>query len=117
MKVSFEGYGELATTFYNNATNPASAGDPVYVTGNGEVSACASGKIPVGVAVSADKDYAVVQTHGFVRLPYSGDTAPAVGIATLAADGDGGVTIPKTGGANFLVLEVDTGAQTVGFIL
>lgn len=117
MKVSFEGYGERAATFYNNATNPAAAGDPVYVTGNGEVSVCSSGKIPAGVAISANDDYAVVQTEGFVRLPYSGDTAPAVGFATLAADGTGGVTVPKTGGASFLVLEVDTSAETVGLIL
>lgn len=115
MKVSFEGYGERATTFYNNSTNPASAGDPVYLTGNGEVSVCTSGKIPVGVAIAADDDYAVVQTAGFVRLPFSGETAPTVGFSTLAADGNGGVTTVKTGGASFLVIEVNT--DTVGIIL
>lgn len=49
--------------------------------------------------------------------PYSG-TAPAVGYATLAADAAAGkVKTVTSGGAQYLVIKVDTAAGTVGFIM
>ena len=42
--------------------------------------------------------------------------APAVGYAALAADGAGGVKV-STKGNNYLVLNVNTAAKTVSFML
>ena len=53
---------------------------------------------------------------GYVELPYSGDSAPALGTVTVAADGNGGITAASTG-RTVTVLTVDTTAKTVGIIL
>ncbi len=116
MKVSFGGLGEQVATFFNSASAAASDGERVKVSGNGEVSACSAGDRFFGVALAADSDFAAVQAGGFVTLPYSGQTAPAVGYATLSADGEGGVAVDEDGW-DYLVLEVDTTAGTVGFLL
>ena len=49
-------------------------------------------------------------------MPYTGTDAPAVGYAALAADGAGGVKV-STKGNNYLVLNVNTAAKTVSFML
>lgn len=114
MKISFEGYGESAVTFKNSSATPAAAGKAAAMTGNGEVGLCTGGK-PAGVAISADGDYAVIQTGGFVTCAYSG-TAPTVGWCNIAG-ADGGTVAADSTGLPCLVVEVDTTAKTVGFIL
>ena len=137
MTVSFEGMGESIATFYNTSTeaNRASAGLPVKMSGNGEVSKCADGDGFIGACLSGDDDFVSVRTGGYVRMTYSG-AAPTVGYCRLAANGDGGVkldagsavTVTVSGtaydttgktysGGEYLVLEVDTTAHTVGFII
>jgi len=115
VKVSFEGIGESVVTFYNSKTAAASAGTPVKMSGNGEVSACADGNRFFGAALACDADFAAVQTGGYVKLVYSG-TAPTVGFVKLASDGDGGVKLAETGG-EFLIIDVDTVGKTIGLML
>ena len=121
MTVSFEGIGENVVTFYNAAAaaSKAAQGDPVRLSAAATVAKCADGERFCGVAVSADEDFAGVQTSGFVTVPYTG-AAPSVGYAYLLANGTGGVkadsAATKTGG-EFLVVAVDTAAATVSFVM
>lgn len=116
MKVSFEGIGETVVTFYNDTSSPAAVGDPVKISGNGEVSACADGDKFCGICIFADDEYAAVQMKGYIKLAYSGETAPAVGFSTLAADGNGGISADSTGAVH-LVIDVDTTNGIVGIML
>ena len=50
-------------------------------------------------------------------VSYSGNSAPAAGWNTLAADGDGGVSVVSTGGKSYLAVDVDTSAKTVTIVL
>ena len=115
MKVSYEGIGRLCATF---AGSGLAEGEPVSVSANGTVAACAEDGEVMGVvaAVSRGKDACSVQVEGFVTLPYSG-TAPAVGYRSLAADGDGGVKTAQSSARSRLVVDVDTAAGTVTFLL
>ena len=115
MKVSFEGIGESVVTFYNSKTAAAGAGDPVKMSGSGEVSVGADGDRFFGAALACDDDFAAVQTGGYAQLVYSG-TAPAVGFAKLVSNGDGGEKLAETGG-EFLVVDVDTVSKTIGLML
>lgn len=116
MKVSFEGVGEQVLSF-NKASrrNKGRACEderkqhrkglrrrrPLY------------GRLPSRPAMHLPE----VKTAGYVELGYSG-TAPAVGYATLAADAAAGkVKTVTSGGAQYLVIKVDTAAGTVGFIM
>lgn len=115
MKVSFEGIGESAATFYNSSANGATAGVPVKMSGNGEISKCADGDRFFGITLSCEEGFAAVQYSGYVQLVYSG-TAPTAGFGKLAADGAGGVKAAANGG-EFLVVDVDTVNKIVGFML
>ena len=115
MRVSFEGFGENAATFYNSQTAPAAAGRAVCISGDCEAALCTEGR-PAGFAISADGEYAVVQLGGFVKAMYSGDTAPTCGWCGLSCDGEGKLCVDDAG-TQFLVVEVDAAAGTVGFIL
>lgn len=115
MKVSFEGIGESVVTFYSDSENSIAAGTPLKMSGNAEVAACGDGERFFGVSLASDGDFAAVQTGGYVELSYSG-AAPAVGFATLAADGNGGVKTAD-GGGEFLVVDVDTANNIIGIML
>ncbi|HZK38570.1 MAG TPA: hypothetical protein VFD23_00275 [Clostridia bacterium] len=115
MSVSFNGYKESLATF--KAANGLTAGVPVKMSANGTVDTCAAGDNFCGVASGVGKGYASVQMSGFITLPYTGATPPAVGYTSLAADGSGGVKVVTDGGRSLLVLEVDTTAKTAGFML
>ena len=54
---------------------------------------------------------------GMATVSYSGNSAPAAGWNTLAADGDGGVSVVSTGGKSYLAVDVDTSAKTVTIVL
>lgn len=115
MSISFEGYGECAVTFKNNQTAPAEAGKAADLKGSGEVGLCTGGK-PAGIAISADADYAVVQTRGFVRCTYTG-AAPTLGWTGVTGAAGGDVAFDAEAGLPCLVVETDTSAMTAGFIL
>ena len=115
MKVSFEGMGEKAMTFMNSTAAPAVSGQTVKTSANGTVSACADGEKFAGFCIDADADFATVQAAGYILAAYSG-TAPAVGFVNLTADALGGVKVSASG-REYLTVEVDTAAKTVGFIM
>lgn len=114
MAVSFEGFHGKALTF--RTANDTVPGTPVKVSESKTVEACANNNVFCGKCIAVQGDYASVQLSGYVKMPYSG-TAPSVGYAALAADGNGKVKSVTTGGRSYLVLDVDTAAGTVGFIL
>lgn len=116
MMVSYEGIGRLCATF---SCEDLAVGTPVRVSDAGTVTACSKGNEVAGVvaAVSRGRDACSVQLRGFVTLPYSGTTPPSVGYNALAADGDGGVKLADSSVRQRLVVEVDSTASTVTFLL
>ncbi len=112
MSVSTKGFCENVLTL--KAASGLKAGVPVAVSANDTVSSAGADAKFCGVGVNVNGGYAGVQLCGAVTLPYTGTEAPAVGYAALAADG--GVKV-STKGNNYLVLNVDTAAKTVSFML
>ena len=111
MKVSFEGVGEQVLSF--NKASGVTKGALVKMSAN----STDAGDRFMGVCIASGDAFAEIKTAGYVELGYSG-TAPAVGYATLAADAAAGkVKTVTTGGAQYLVIKVDTAAGTVGFIM
>lgn len=112
MKVCFDGIGQLLATFLDDGT--AAEGQVCGVTAGATVGGCQAGDRFCGVVCHAAGGTAAVQLKGYVTVSYTG-TAPAVGYAALTADGAGGVC--AGGSVSYLVLDVDTAAGTVGFVL
>lgn len=119
MSVSFDGIGEMAVTF--EATADVKAGYPVKMSGNCKVDVCNDGDSMSGVAIYVSEDnYATVQLKGYISMEYSGTTAPAVGYCYFLADGTGKVkvdTAAEKTGREYLVVDVDATAKTVGFYM
>ncbi|MBQ8943745.1 MAG: hypothetical protein IJ050_04510 [Clostridia bacterium] len=113
MSYSFEGFNEGVLTF--SCEDEIICPAPVKMSANAGVAACGQGEKFCGVALNCKNGDAGVCLTGAVTLPYSG-TAPAAGYAKLAANGEGGVSA-STGGREYLVLDTDTAAGTVTFIL
>lgn len=113
MKVSFEGVGEQVLSFMK--ASGVEKGSLVKLSANATVAKCAAGDNFAGVCIKADDSFADVKTAGYVELGYTG-TAPAVGYAKLTADGDGNVKTADTG-REYLVINVDSAAAVVGFIM
>ena len=116
MSVSFGGIGEMAVTFA--AAEDVTNGSPVKVSKSGEVSACAANERFCGVALYVSEDgYATVQMGGYVEMEYTG-TAPKLGFTHLVAAEDGKVAADTAAtGGEYLVVDVDETASTVGFIM
>jgi hypothetical protein len=113
MKVGFEGIGQELATFL--AEDGLKSGQVCTVTGSGTVGTCEAGKRFCGVALHAGDGKAAVQLRGFVTAAYTGDSAPDLGFTALTADGNGGVTVG--GSETYLVVQVDSATNTVGFWL
>ena len=113
MKVSFEGIGEQVVSF---AADGTVKGAFVKMSDNGEVTACSAEDNFIGFCIDEDNGFASVLTHGYIKCAYTGEDAPAVGYGLLTADTDGKVTASEDG-REYLILEVDTTAETVGFIM
>lgn len=113
MKVSFEGVGEQVLSFEKASGTAKNVF--VKVSANNTVAACSAGDNFAGYCIDTDDSFAVVKTHGYIEVGYTG-TAPTVGYAKLAADADGKVKKSDTG-REFLVIKVDSTAATVGFIM
>ena len=112
MNISFDGIGDKMVTFLNDN---ASCGAVVKVSAAGTVSSCGAGEHFDGVAVTVDGAYAGVRLGGFVTVGYSG-TAPAVGRAVLAANGNGCVKTAESGDT-YLLVDKDTAAKTVTIMM
>lgn len=112
--ISFKGFDEKILTFKTAST--IAAGTPVKISANNTVAAAAANGDFVGIVASSSDDAAAVIVNGYVELPYSGDSAPALGTATVAADGKGKITAAENG-RSVTVLCVDTVGKTAGIIL
>lgn len=112
MSVAFHGYQENAVTFKVSGT--VTAGKPVKLASAATVTACSAGDVFIGFALASDNAYTTVRLHGAVTAKYTG-TAPAVGFTKLVADTNGVKT--GTAGREYLVLDVNTAASTVTFLL
>ena len=110
-KVSFEGVGEVAATFY--AAEGVKAGEVVRVCGDATVGPCGAGERFDGAALSLRGGCAGVQTGGFAAVRCS-DSTVTVGYVSLTADGGGGVRKAGDGdeGTEFLVV-ADDGAGLI----
>ena len=118
MNFSYEGIGQWAATF---ACDGLAEGEMVKISANGTVSGCAAGDDFCGMVLSAGRDEAActVALGGMITAGYTvpgQGAAPAVGWTALSADGSGGVQA-DAGGRSFLVVDVDTAAETVTFVL
>ncbi len=112
MSVNFNGFGEEITTF--EAAAGVAAGKPVMISANNKVQAVTSGAF-CGVCTNVRGGYAGVQLKGYVTMPYSGTVT--VGYQKLAAATGGKVTVDTTNGKEYLVIDVNSTAGTVGFML
>ena len=117
MSISYEGIGAWCATFAADAG--AEEGKVVKLAADGSVSKCGANDLICGVAAAMGRDGKAcsVQLSGLVRVPYSGETAPAVGWNLLAADGNGGVSVVTSGGHSYLAVEVDTTGKTMTIML
>lgn len=109
MSISFHGIGQVCATFMGKGITE---GHVVKMSDRGTAAACADGNDFFGVVMCSKDDACSVQVAGFVTVGYSG-TVPAVGWATLTANGSGGVKTASAGGRSYLVVDADTTAKTV----
>ena len=103
MNVAFDGIGRISASF---VAETGERGMVCKMAANGKVAPCADGDAFIGVVEGVRKGIAGVQLHGFAEVDYTG-TAPALGYANLAANGNGGVKV-LSGGRVHLVVSVDT---------
>lgn len=115
MKISFDAIGEKYVTFL--AGSGAAKGQVCKVSANDTVSSCAAGEAFCGVVAEVRDGCAAVVMGGYAEVPFSDETAPSVGYATLGADGDGGVKSVTSGGRSCLIVHVDATAKTLGLFL
>jgi hypothetical protein len=118
--ISFEGVRDVATFKLAGASSfvrGTDEGIPVKVSAMQTVAKCADTEDFDGTLESIDHDnaYGAVKVKGFKTLVYSGD-APAAGNVILVADGTGKVKTAATG-KKYLVVDVDTTAKTVTFLM
>lgn len=109
--IKLNGYLNQSATF--NKTGEIADNTPVAISENLCVVAPDTEDALFGVCISSDENAALVQTHGYVELPYT--VAPTVGYQTILATKDG----VKTGaqGRPCFVVSVDTDTQRCGIIL
>lgn len=113
---SYNGIGELSVTVYDKGMNL----DCVAKIGESSTGCwCKADEVFHGVCRWQKENTGTLQVGGFITLPYSGSTAPAVGYCELVADGDGGVKVKTAVAGNVarLVVEVNADDQTVTFLL
>lgn len=113
MKISFQGIDESVVTFA--AGTGITVGRLCKLSESRTVSGCSNGDAFCGLAVSEQGGCAGVQIGGYVTLNYSG-TTPSAGWQKLSSDADGCVKT-NTGGREYLVVDVDETAGTVGLFL
>jgi hypothetical protein len=119
-KVSFEGITDVATFKLAAASSfvrGTDEGIPVKVSAAQTVAKCANTNDFDGVLETIDHDngFGAVRIRGVKTLVYSGD-APAAGMTVLVADGTGKVKTAETG-KKYLVLDINTTAKTVTFLM
>lgn len=113
-KISFEGIGEVATTFY--AGSGVKQGQTVKVSGDSAVAPCTAGERFFGVAITQPRGGCVgVQVSGMAQVSCA-DSTVTVGYVKLTADGNGGVKKAGTSDAGqeyWVVADDGAGAITI----
>lgn len=112
MSAAFQEIGQVCVSM---ACGIEAADKMCKVSGNGAVSPCAAGDKFCGKVVSHRGGYGAVLVRGFVTADYTG-TAPGLGFAALSANGSGGVKADSNGNS-YLVVDCDSTAKTVTFLL
>ena len=110
MNYSYKGIGEITASFGVKDDAKLAAGTPVKLSGAGEVTACASGDVPVGIVSACRAGCAAVQLGGIAEVTCSG-AAPAPGFVKLVADGNGGLCAGT--GREYLVLAAENGNAVI----
>lgn len=113
MAISFHSLAQDCVTFRSTAA--VTENTVCKVSANGTVNTCSAGEAFCGVAADSKNEQAAVIVRGFVTLPYTGSN-PTLGYCTLCANGSGGVKTAE-GAREYLVVQVDTAAKTVSFLL
>ena len=115
MAISFRGFNVNNATF--ECENEIEKGAAVKMSSNVCVAPAANNDSIIGINVCSRNGFTTVQLSGYAECAYSG-TAPTLGYVKLCADGNGGVKVASgESGTLFRVLNVNTTAKTVGFIL
>ena len=114
MAISFGAIGEEYVSFTTGSG--AAAGKVCVVTADKTVGTASENAAFCGVVREVRDGVAGVQMHGYVELPYSGTSAPALGYASLVADKTGGVCTSMAG-RSYLVVHVDSTNKIVGLFL
>ncbi len=115
MNVSYEGIGQWAATF---ACDGVTAGHVVKISGSGTVArARQTACLTAWCCLWPGTARPALWPWGAWRPSATVATLPAAGWNTLAADGDGGVSVVSTGGKSYLAVDVDTTAKTVTIVL
>ena len=113
MEISYEGIGQVCATM--RAKGEIKVGNTCSADSNNSVAVSEEEQAITGVAAAVRGEYVSVIIRGIVTMPYTG-TAPTVGYGSLAGDGNGGVKCSPDG-IGYHVLEVNTSAHTVTFML
>ena len=109
MEISFEGIGQVAATFA--AAEGVAVGMAVALTADSTVGTGKAGDAPCGKVLSVNNSMAAVQISGMMQLAYSG-SAPAIGMGTVAVDGNGKIKTVTSGGMSCMIVSVNTGDST-----
>ena len=112
MAITFGAIGKQHVTF---ASDDAEEGQVCKMSANGTVTVCEEDDGFIGVVESIRGGFASVVLEGYVELPYSG-TAPDLGYAILASDGDGKVAEAEEG-RTCLVVSIDSTNHILGLFL
>ncbi len=113
MAYSYEQIGTVCATF--SCPGNVTVGQVCNVVAYNTVGSCSDDSSFCGVVMNKRDGCAAVALQGFVTVPYTGIVPPA-GYTPLAADGNGNVMV-SSGSTPYLVVSVNTTAQTVTFLL
>lgn len=115
MKINLNGINDTIATFY--ATENVKKGDLVVLSDGFTVDVAADSGIFIGTCLDVRNGMATVNLFGYAEFPYTG-SAPSLGANALAANGKGGVKQASySSGRIVLVVDVDTTASVVKFLL
>lgn len=113
MAISYQALALERATFYINGA--AESGKPCKIASSGTVEPCEKSDEFFGIIESVRGGLACVVYRGFVTVPYTG-TVPTVGYGQLCS-GEGASVEVASDAQTYLIVNVDTTAQTVTFLL
>lgn len=115
-KISFNGYNENSATFTVAEGSALKKGDFVALSANKTVTAAAANSDIIGYCVDVNDGFATVQTQGYISAEMASGESIALGYSSVSVNAAQKV-IASTTARKVLVVDVDTTANTIGFIL